>query len=181
MANAGRVLSKAQILDHVWNYDFNGEANVVESYISYLRRKVDTTEPRLLHTIRGVGLHPAAAARDMTATCTPPVRRAAGPRIPLRITLVALLVGLVTLALLATGRRDVGAAEGLPRVEQDDQAARARPTDAAARHAAARGRHRARVPAAVPFGVLRLPRPRNRAAVHVLARPAGPTERDVPD
>ncbi len=55
MANAGRVLSKAQILDHVWNYDFNGEANVVESYISYLRRKVDTTEPRLLHTIRGVG------------------------------------------------------------------------------------------------------------------------------
>ena len=55
MANAGRVLSKAQILDHVWNYDFNGEANVVESYISYLRRKVDTTEPRLLHTLRGVG------------------------------------------------------------------------------------------------------------------------------
>ena len=55
MANAGRVLSKAQILDHVWNYDFNGEANVVETYISYLRRKVDTTEPRLLHTIRGVG------------------------------------------------------------------------------------------------------------------------------
>ncbi len=55
MSNAGRVLSKAQILDHVWNYDFNGEANVVESYISYLRRKVDTTEPRLLHTLRGVG------------------------------------------------------------------------------------------------------------------------------
>ncbi len=55
MANSGRVLSKAQILDHVWNYDFNGEANVVESYISYLRRKVDTTEPRLLHTLRGVG------------------------------------------------------------------------------------------------------------------------------
>ena len=55
MANAGRVLSKAQILDHVWNYDFGGEANVVESYISYLRRKIDTTEPRLLHTVRGVG------------------------------------------------------------------------------------------------------------------------------
>jgi two-component system OmpR family response regulator len=55
MSNAGRVLSKAQILDHVWNYDFNGEANVVESYVSYLRRKIDTTEPRLLHTIRGVG------------------------------------------------------------------------------------------------------------------------------
>ena len=46
---------KAQILDHVWHYDFGGDANVVESYVSYLRRKVDTTEPRLLHTLRGVG------------------------------------------------------------------------------------------------------------------------------
>jgi two-component system OmpR family response regulator len=55
MQNAGRVLSKAQILDHVWHYDFGGDANVVESYVSYLRRKVDTTEPRLLHTLRGVG------------------------------------------------------------------------------------------------------------------------------
>jgi two-component system OmpR family response regulator len=55
LQNAGRVLSKAQILDHVWNYDFGGEANVVESYVSYLRRKLDTTEPRLLHTLRGVG------------------------------------------------------------------------------------------------------------------------------
>jgi two-component system OmpR family response regulator len=55
LQNSGRVLSKAQILDHVWNYDFGGEANVVESYVSYLRRKVDTTEPRLLQTIRGVG------------------------------------------------------------------------------------------------------------------------------
>jgi two-component system OmpR family response regulator len=55
MENAGRVLSKAQILDNVWHYDFGGEATVVESYISYLRRKIDTTEPRLLHTVRGVG------------------------------------------------------------------------------------------------------------------------------
>jgi len=55
MQNPGRVLSKTQILDHVWHYDFGGEANVVESYVSYLRRKVDTTEPRLLHTLRGVG------------------------------------------------------------------------------------------------------------------------------
>ncbi|MGN6088810.1 MAG: response regulator transcription factor, partial [Actinomycetales bacterium] len=55
LQNAGRVVSKAQILDHVWHYDFGGDANVVESYVSYLRRKVDTTEPRLLHTIRGVG------------------------------------------------------------------------------------------------------------------------------
>ncbi len=55
MQNPARVLSKAQILDHVWNYDFGGEANVVESYVSYVRKKVDTTEPRLIHTLRGVG------------------------------------------------------------------------------------------------------------------------------
>ena len=55
MQNPGRVLSKRQILEHVWHYDFGGDGNVVESYISYLRRKVDTSEPRLLHTVRGVG------------------------------------------------------------------------------------------------------------------------------
>jgi two-component system OmpR family response regulator len=55
LQNPNRVLSKAQILDHVWNYDFGGGANVVESYVSYLRRKVDTTDPRLIHTIRSVG------------------------------------------------------------------------------------------------------------------------------
>jgi two-component system, OmpR family, response regulator len=55
MLNANRVLSKAQILDHVWNYDFRGDDNIVESYISYLRRKVDSVEPKLIHTLRGVG------------------------------------------------------------------------------------------------------------------------------
>ena len=55
MTNAGRVLSKAQILDHVWNYDFRGDSSIVESYVSYLRRKVDAVEPRLIHTIRSVG------------------------------------------------------------------------------------------------------------------------------
>jgi two-component system OmpR family response regulator len=55
MLNANRVLSKAQILDHVWNYDFRGDDNIVESYISYLRRKIDNTQPRLIHTLRGVG------------------------------------------------------------------------------------------------------------------------------
>ena len=55
MSNIGRVLSKMQILDHVWNYDFGGDANVVESYVSYLRKKIDTTDPHLIHTIRGVG------------------------------------------------------------------------------------------------------------------------------
>ena len=55
MLNAKRVVSKPQILDHVWRYDFGGDAGVVETYISYLRRKVDAQEPRLIHTVRGVG------------------------------------------------------------------------------------------------------------------------------
>ncbi len=55
LVNARRVLSKAQILDHVWEYDFDGDANVVETYISYLRKKIDRFEPRLIHTVRGVG------------------------------------------------------------------------------------------------------------------------------
>ncbi len=55
MINAGTVLSKPRILDHVWSYDFGGEVNVVESYVSYLRRKVDTGDKRLIHTLRGVG------------------------------------------------------------------------------------------------------------------------------
>ena len=55
LLNARRVLSKSQILDHVWEYDFDGDANVVETYISYLRKKIDRTEPRLIHTVRGVG------------------------------------------------------------------------------------------------------------------------------
>lgn len=57
MLNPNRVLSKAQILDHVWEYDFNGDASIVESYISYLRRKIDNLpdEQPLIHTKRGVG------------------------------------------------------------------------------------------------------------------------------
>ncbi len=55
LVNAGRVLSKNQILDHVWQYDFGGHATVVETYISYLRKKIDAVEPPLIHTIRGVG------------------------------------------------------------------------------------------------------------------------------
>lgn len=55
LANPDRVLSKDTILDRVWQYDFEGESGIVESYVSYLRRKVDTTEPRLLHTVRGFG------------------------------------------------------------------------------------------------------------------------------
>lgn len=55
MVNAGTVLSKPRILDHVWSYDFGGEVGVVESYVSYLRRKVDTGDTPLIHTLRGVG------------------------------------------------------------------------------------------------------------------------------
>ncbi len=55
MRNPERVMSRAQILDHVWHYDFNGNSSVVESYISYLRRKIDAVDPPLIHTVRGVG------------------------------------------------------------------------------------------------------------------------------
>jgi two-component system OmpR family response regulator len=55
MVNAGRVVSRSQILDHVWEYNPSGEGNVVEPCISYLRRKVDQEETRLIHTVRGVG------------------------------------------------------------------------------------------------------------------------------
>jgi two-component system OmpR family response regulator len=61
MRNPRRVLSKAQILDRVWNYDFGGQANVVEIYISYLRKKIDAGHEPMIHTLRGVGyvLRPA--------------------------------------------------------------------------------------------------------------------------
>ena len=55
MRNPKRVLSKAQILDRVWNYDFGGQANVVELYISYLRKKIDAGRPAMIHTMRGAG------------------------------------------------------------------------------------------------------------------------------
>ncbi len=55
MLNPNRVLSKTQILDHVWDYDFRGQSGIVESYISYLRRKIDVEEPALIQTRRGVG------------------------------------------------------------------------------------------------------------------------------
>lgn len=55
LANARRVLTREQILDNVWDYGFTTNASVLETYISYLRQKIDTVEPRLLHTIRGVG------------------------------------------------------------------------------------------------------------------------------
>jgi len=55
MRNPKRVLSKAQILDHVWTYDFGGRSSVVELYISYLRKKIDSLGPQMIHTVRGFG------------------------------------------------------------------------------------------------------------------------------
>jgi two-component system OmpR family response regulator len=55
LLNARRVVSKSQILDHVWQYDFGGDGRIVETYISYLRKKVDSDDPPLIHTLRGVG------------------------------------------------------------------------------------------------------------------------------
>ncbi|MGZ8641676.1 MAG: response regulator transcription factor [Actinomycetota bacterium] len=63
MQNAPRVLSKAQILDHVWHYDFGGDANIVETYVSYLRRKIDGMGQPLIQTVRGVGYR-LAVPRD---------------------------------------------------------------------------------------------------------------------
>ncbi len=62
MNNARRVVSKSQILDNVWHYDFDGQANIVELYISYLRKKIDIDAEPMIHTVRGVGyvLKPAA-------------------------------------------------------------------------------------------------------------------------
>ncbi|WP_046569269.1 response regulator transcription factor [Micromonospora sp. HK10] len=55
LLNAGRVVSKAQIMDRVWSYDFGGDGRIVESYVYYLRRKIDRWDPPLIHTVRGVG------------------------------------------------------------------------------------------------------------------------------
>lgn len=55
LVNTGRVLTREQILDRVWSYDFEGDPSVVDTYVSYLRRKLDQSEPKLIHTVRGIG------------------------------------------------------------------------------------------------------------------------------
>ncbi len=55
MLNQGRVLSRLQLLDTVWGFDFDGDEQIVDTYISYLRRKIDAVPPKLIHTVRGVG------------------------------------------------------------------------------------------------------------------------------
>ena len=110
LLNPERVLSKQQILDHVWQYDFNGEDNVVETYVSYLRRKLDVAEPRLLRTVRGFGYVLRADGRDRAT-----VDADRGPRagrsqrrsrlIPmsLRARLLISLAVMLSVALLAAG------------------------------------------------------------------------------
>jgi two-component system, OmpR family, response regulator len=69
MVNAGRVVSKTQILDQVWGYHFDGDTNIVESYVSYLRRKLDDAKRPLIHTVRGVGyILRAPRGRDPAAS-----------------------------------------------------------------------------------------------------------------
>ena len=77
MRNPRRVLSKAQILDRVWNYDFGGQANVVELYISYLRKKIDAGREPMIHTMRGAGLRAEAGVVKLAAVRVPHL--AAGP------------------------------------------------------------------------------------------------------
>ncbi|MEY4157572.1 MAG: hypothetical protein RL743_67 [Actinomycetota bacterium] len=55
IVNVGRVVSRTQILEHVWQYDFDGNSSIVESFVSNLRKKVDRSEPKLIHTVRGIG------------------------------------------------------------------------------------------------------------------------------
>ncbi|HUZ77627.1 MAG TPA: response regulator transcription factor, partial [Chloroflexota bacterium] len=55
LSNAQRVLTRGQIIEHVWEYDFDGDANVLDTYISYLRKKIDAYDPALIQTVRGVG------------------------------------------------------------------------------------------------------------------------------
>ena len=55
LLNPRRVLTRAQLLEHVWDYDFGGDARVLETYVSYLRKKLDAHGPSLIHTVRGVG------------------------------------------------------------------------------------------------------------------------------
>jgi two-component system OmpR family response regulator len=64
LGNAGRVVSKAEILEQVWHYDFGGDGRIVESYVYYLRRKIDKSGPPLLHTVRGVGYTLRLAHQD---------------------------------------------------------------------------------------------------------------------
>ncbi len=67
LANAGQVVSKIQILDHVWSYDFAGDVRIIETYVRYLRKKIDRFDPPLIQTVRGVG-YSLRLSRDHAGT-----------------------------------------------------------------------------------------------------------------
>ena len=70
LENVRRVVSKSEILDHVWDYGFTGDGNIVETYISYLRKKVDEFDPPLIHTVRRVGYSLRLPRNELTCDCT---------------------------------------------------------------------------------------------------------------
>ena len=88
MLNPRRVLTRAQLLEHVWDYDFGGDARVLETYVSYLRKKLDAHGPPLLHTVRGVG-YALRTPRDLMRS--------------LRARLLAALLAVTALGLLLLG------------------------------------------------------------------------------
>ena len=106
MRNPKRVLSKAQILDRVWNYDFGGQANVVELYISYLRKKIDAGRAPMIHTVRGAGyvLKPARMSGDRTVAAIV-ARHGCVAAIVLLLAAASIVLGLVGTALTRCGSR----------------------------------------------------------------------------
>ena len=103
LMNAGRVLSRTQILDHVWKYDFGGDASVLETYISYLRRKVDQAEPSLIHTVRGVGY--VAECREAPDVAAATAAAHAGAAVHPGLVAVDVATYLSLQSYLVTGRR----------------------------------------------------------------------------
>jgi len=96
MRNPRRVLSKAQILDRVWNYDFGGQANVVELYISYLRKKIDAGREPMIHTMRGAAMS-SSRPPDSPRTSAPAWRAGAAYR------LIAAMVALLAVICVTFG------------------------------------------------------------------------------
>ena len=136
MSNANRVLSKMQILDHVWDYDFRGDTGIVESYVSVLRRKIDTVEPRLIHTLRGVGYVlrlPSSSDLSQARTGTEGLATDSAfrhpleamtrlsQRTPLRIKLITALLALVALALAVISFTSVAVFSGYLENQVDSQ------------------------------------------------------------
>ena len=101
MRNPRRVLSKAQILDRVWNYDFGGQANVVELYISYLRKKIDAGREPMIHTMRGAGTSSSPRAEPMRHVFASLTSRLVLTAVAL-VVLVAVLIGAAATAGPAT-------------------------------------------------------------------------------